>query len=105
MHEYVFKLPGSLLSKKDLTFYKGDLGKLLEERQRKRSPKFTALRSDFLTLKKILTYINREYSELLEEIETIPETPLPLPKNIAEILFVTIKEPKLYQFPLKKNGH
>lgn len=98
MHEYVFKLPGSILSS---VSNQDGLESLLKEREKKRSPKYTALRGDFIILKKILTYIHLELPEILEEISTQREdarNSFTLPKNIAEILFIVLRNPETYQF-------
>lgn len=96
MHEYVFKLPGS----SPCSLSSRPLEEILEEREKRREKKFLSLRVDFLVLKKILTHINKEFNKPLEEIATIPELPLKLPKSLSEILHIISSDP---DYPFKED--
>lgn len=93
MHEYTFKLP---TFGDDKTF-----SEVLEEREKKRNNKYSALRSDFLILKKILTFINEDCKNTLDSIPEFVSDTIKTPKNIAQLVKITARNQDLYQFKEK----
>ncbi len=90
MHQYTFCLPKLEDGKSTL--------EVMEEREKKRKTKYNALRSDFLTLKKILTHINIDHKNVLENIPEFIGEQIETPNNISQIIRITARNKELYQY-------
>jgi len=90
-HEYTYTLPA----------YCPDvpIADILEARKKKRDTKYSALRRDFLALKKILTHLNTHQTKTLSNIPELEESVLRIPKNISQIVRLAARNTASYQYP------